>query len=207
MCFSSEISLATFIAGIVGSILCISLGKPVDKIVGYFFMFVSLMQGIEYLLWNHQIRDDYNRFLSILGMIFNHLQPIVLGLLILYFYKNVSSKIYIILFLYLCTIIPYSIQFLNNKNLQYTIKNKHHHLQWNWNVMVYSFITYLIFLLTLCLLFYIGFPDEYKYIAIVTALLSYGSSYFFYYNEGVMGSLWCFYILFITYFYYLMRVV
>ena len=122
MCFSAEISIITFIVGIIGSLLCISLGKPVDKILGYFFIFVSLMQGIEYLLWNHQKCDNYNRFLSILGMVLNHLQPIVLGLLILYFNKNVSTKImYLIMFLYLCAIIPYSIQFLNNKNLECTI--------------------------------------------------------------------------------------
>jgi hypothetical protein len=184
----------------------ISLGKPVDKIVGYFFMFVSLMQGIEYLIWNHQKCDNYNRFLSILGMVLNHLQPIVLGLLILYFNKNVSTKIiYIIMFLYSCAIIPYSIQFLNNKKLVCTIKNKKafNHLLWNWNNMIFAYIIYLIFLLTLCLLFYFGFPNRYKFIAILVALISFGSSYFVYYKEGVMGSLWCFYILLITYIYYI----
>jgi hypothetical protein len=206
MCFSAEISIITFIVGIIGSLLCISLGKPVDKILGYFFIFVSLMQGIEYLLWNHQKCDNYNRFLSILGMVLNHLQPIVLGLLILYFNKNVSTKImYIIMFLYLCAIIPYSIQFLNNKNLECTIKTtKNKHLLWNWNSMFFSNIIYPIFLLTLCLLIYFGL-NRYKFIAILVALISFGTSYFFYYKEGVMGSLWCFYILFITYIYYILN--
>jgi len=205
MCFSAKISLITFIVGIIGSLLCISLGKPVDKIVGYSFIFVSLMQGIEYLLWNHQKCDNYNRFLSILGMVLNNLQPIVLGLLILYFNKNVSTKIiYIIMFLYSCVIIPYSIQFLNNKKLQCTIKtSKNNHLIWNWNNMFFAYKIYLIFLLTLCLLIYFGFPNSYKFIAILVALISFGTSQFFYYKEGVMGSLWCFYILFITYIYYI----
>ena len=209
MCFSAEISIITFIIGIIGSLLCISLGKPVDKILGYFFIFVSLMQGIEYLLWNHQKCDNYNRFLSILGMVLNHLQPIVLGLLILYFNKNVSTKIiYIIMFLYLCAIIPYSIQFLNNKNLECTIKTtKNNHLLWNWNSMFLNNQIYLIFLLILCLLIYFGFPNKYKFIAILVALISFGSSHFFYYKEGVMGSLWCFYILFITYIYYILNLI
>ena len=205
MCFSAEISLITFIVGIIGSLLCISLGKPIDKIIGYYFIFVSLMQCIEYLLWNHQKCDNYNRFLSILGMVLNHLQPIVLGLLILYFNKNVSTKImYIIMFLYLCIIIPYSIQFLNNKKLECTIKtSKNHHLIWIWNNMFFAYKIYLIFLLTLCFLIYFGFPNRYKFIAILVTLISFGTSQFFYYKEGVMGSLWCFYILFITYIYYI----
>ena len=36
MCFSKNASIASFSIGIVGAILCISLGTITDKIVGYF---------------------------------------------------------------------------------------------------------------------------------------------------------------------------
>ena len=73
MCFSKNASIVSFTIGIVGSILCITLGTATDKIVGYFLGYVSLMQGIEYLLWSHQICDNYNRVVSIIGMLLNNL--------------------------------------------------------------------------------------------------------------------------------------
>ena len=97
------------------------------------------MQGIEYLLWTHQKCDNYNRFVSILGMILNHLQPFVLGLIILFCNKHlIHTKL--IMFLYLLLIIPYSIQFLFNKKSQCTIKNTENHLSWKWNLMNYNFL-------------------------------------------------------------------
>jgi nicotinamide riboside transporter PnuC len=83
MCFSPEASIRSLLAGVFGSLLCISLGTTKDKIVGYFLGFVSLMQGIEYLLWKHQKCDNYNKVISITGMILNHLQPFILGVIVL----------------------------------------------------------------------------------------------------------------------------
>lgn len=90
MCFSARVSIITFIIGIIGAYKCIQLGEPLDKIIGYFLGFVALMQLIEYLLWTHQKCDKYNKMLSITGMLLNHLQPIMLGLLVLNFNKNIE---------------------------------------------------------------------------------------------------------------------
>ena len=83
MCFSSEASIRSLTAGLLGSFLCVSLGTATDKIMGYFLGFVSLMQGIEYLLWKHQTCNHYNRAISILGMVLNHLRPVILGIVVL----------------------------------------------------------------------------------------------------------------------------
>ena len=68
MCFSKEVSLATFIIGVLGGFLCYSVNSPDYKIIGLFFGFVSLMQGIEYLLWCHQTCDTYNKILTNAGI-------------------------------------------------------------------------------------------------------------------------------------------
>ena len=85
MCFSASLSLLSFTLGITGSILVYTLDGPSNKIIAMFLGFVSFMQLIEYLLWIHQICDDYNKLLSKIGMWLNQLQPIVLGLLVLIF--------------------------------------------------------------------------------------------------------------------------
>ena len=84
MCFSAEVSLGSFIIGIVFSIILFFQTKFQDyRIVSIFLGFVSLMQLIEYFLWKHQKCDNINKNLSYLGMILNHSQPIVLGALVI----------------------------------------------------------------------------------------------------------------------------
>jgi len=148
MCFSAEVSIITFLIGIVGAFLCIQLNTKVDKIIGYFYGFVALMQLIEYLLWMHQKCDNYNKFLSITGMLLNHLQPIVLGLLVLYFNKNNKNKwiIYLILSIYTIIIVPYSLQFIQSGDFDCTLKDdkQNSHLIWNWNGMNMSDFVYII---------------------------------------------------------------
>jgi hypothetical protein len=208
MCFSAKSSIVSFFIGIIGSILCISLGSTSDKIVGYYLGFVALMQGIEYLLWRHQKCDNYNRFVSILGMILNHLQPFVLGLIILFFNQYLIHKklILFILGFYLLIIIPYSIQFLFNKKSHCTIKNTENHLSWKWNSMNYNSFIYFIFILTMCSLFILGFPTlKYGMYSSFLAILTYFTSAIFYSNHDT-GALWCYYVVFLPFLYYLYRI-
>lgn len=208
MCFSENASIVSLMTGLIGAILCISLGGITDKIVGFFLGFVALMQGIEYLLWKHQKCDDYNRSVSLLGMLFNHLQPIVLGLVIINIntelketYKNL---IIIIMILYLCFIIPYSIQFIDKDEEQCTIKNEEtKHLLWNWNLQNCNYIIYLIFLFTLCVLSLLGFPTlESKIMGTVTTIVTFTSSLILYPNDHV-GALWCYYTAYLPIIYYI----
>ena len=210
MCFSANMSLFTFTIGIVGSILCISLGKNIDKIVGYFIGFVSLMQGIEFLLWKHQKCDTYNRILSILGMILNHLQPIVLGFILLTFNEKMKESnkrwIFFLMIIYSLVIIPYSIPFFVNKRLECTLKGSNQHLIWKWNGMNYSRFVYSIFLVIMCLLFFIGLPTLLESIvATFVAAGSYVTSEIIY-PQNSIGAIWCFYVVFIPIIYYLLRI-
>ena len=162
MCFSPLASLSTFFIGIIGAVLCLSLRTPTDTLVGLFFGFVSSMQGIEFALWENQECNTMNKIISLLGMILNHLQPIVLCILILLLNKDLSNttKQIIILstIIYAITITAYSIQYTSDDGC--TIKNEHNHLQWDWNGMKYKGIVYMMFLFMLIFLFYIGTPDK-----------------------------------------------
>lgn len=210
MCYSANASIVSFCFGIIGSLLCVSLGTVTDKTIGFFMFFVSFMQGIEYLLWTHQVCDNYNKFVSILGMTLNHLQPIVLGLFVILFNPKLSQLqlrwIYSFMAIYLLVIIPYSIQFLQDSNLLCTIKNKETtHLQWNWNSVNYSNFVYTFFTLTFCALFLLGLPKlKYGIYASLVSVITISTSKYFYPQKHA-GAIWCFYVVFLPAIYYLLR--
>jgi hypothetical protein len=206
MCFSPEISIITFLLGIFTSYLAYQLNTHDDKIIGLFFGFIIFMQLIEFLLWNHQICDDYNRSLSIVGMLINHLQPVLLGLLILYYNKNINKKfIYYLLFFYIIIITVYSLQF--NYSKQCTLKNNYNHLEWQWNYMYMHYIVYTIFLLTIFLLFKYGLKSKRNgnLIALV-GLLFFIISKFIYTNTTAVGAMWCFFVVSIPLIWYYLRI-
>jgi len=221
MCFSEEVSLFSFIIGIVGSALCISLGETLDKIVGWGLGFVSLMQGIEFLLWRHQKCDWWNRILSLFGMLFNHLQPLVFVIIVSAFNPFITKTdrtiILTILGIYLIAIIPYSIPFITDPTLQCTLKFKNAkfaqgqgqgqgHLLWEWNNMKYSTLVYSLFLLSFCITFIFGFPNRINgWIAAFVAVIIFTLSRYLYptiYN----GTLWCFFTAFLPIIYYFVRI-
>ena len=196
MCFSPLASITTFIIGIIGAILCFRMGTSTDKLIGLFFGFVSSMQGIEFILWKNQECNMINKVATILGMILNHMQPIILSILIILLNDNLSqtTKQIIILstIIYTIVITSYSIQFINDKD-GCTLKNEHVHLKWDWTSMNYN-IVYLLFLFMLIFLFYVGTPDRNSGIILsIISLISYIFSYFIYSKKNVVGSLWCFF--------------
>lgn len=209
MCFSEKASIISFTVGIIGSLLCISLPTITDKIIGSFMGFVSLMQLVDFFIWRHQKCDDYNKILSFIGMALNHLQPIVLGIAILYFNNKTTHKkiIFLLLFLYLCIIIPYSLEFIQDKNNHCTLKNrKSKHLLWNWNNQNYASIVYPLFTIIMFLLFLFGFPN-YKIglciglISIITHIIS-----AIFYPRNSIGTIWCYFTVFIPIIYYVLRI-
>jgi len=207
MCFNPEVSLATFSIGIIFSILSWSLGKASDKIVGGFLGFVSLMQGIEFLLWNHQKCDSTNKELSVAGMWLNHLQPIVLGVLVLWLSNRAENKgwIWLIIGLYLLMIIPYSLQFQDKMDLQCTTKHEGDpHLIWNWNYMPNTDFVYSMFLLAVMSISLLGMPGNGRGVVFAcVSFFTYTTSKLLYPREN--GSIWCFYIAFIPMIYYFAR--
>ena len=201
MCFSKNVSMFTLLTGILGGALCYSTGLPDYKIIGLFFAFVSLMQGIEYLLWKHQECDDYNKFLSYMGMLLNHLQPIILFILIYIYSKEKFEKnkklLLTLITIYIIVITFYSLKFKN----ECTMKDNKEHLNWEWNNKENKEIVYFIFLI--CIVSF-GFflPNNGKSFSLAI-MLSYLISYFIYHDKNIVGSMWCFISVFAPLLYYL----
>ncbi len=78
MCFSKDLSLSSFIFGITDSFSLIYLGNEkssnTNKMIGYYILFITFMQLIEYLIWlDIDCKSGLNNFASIIRPIFNHL--------------------------------------------------------------------------------------------------------------------------------------
>jgi hypothetical protein len=196
MCFSAEVSLLTFSIGVIFSILIFQFNEPSYKIFAVYLFYISFMQLIEFLLWTHQVCDDYNRNTSIAGMFLSHLQPIVLAILMVTFYKQSSNmKLYILVIsiLYLIFIIPYSIKFLKDESIQCTLKKDNPHLIWNWTNNHNAKLAYMFYFISVTTLLLFGIPDrKLAYIFTFLHSLTLLTSYLFY-SRPYLGSIWCFY--------------
>jgi hypothetical protein len=194
MCYSPEVSLFTFSICLGFSILLFFNNNPFHKLLGLFLGFVSLMQGIEYLLWTFQECNSFHKNISVIGMILNHLQPVILALVTGSIYrKNIPILLLISLF-YLAIIIPYSLQFTRDLHCtQPQCGNPH--LIWNWNILPYSSPVYIIFLASFILIARFGMPDVEGILFATGALISYISSSLLY-SRNTMGALWCFWTAF-----------
>jgi hypothetical protein len=196
MCFSAEVSLLTFTIGVVFSILIFQFKEPSYKIFAGYLFYISLMQLIEFLLWTHQECDDYNRRTSIAGMFLSHLQPIVLAILMVSFYKQTNNmKLYILVIsiLYLIIIIPYSMKFLKDESIQCTLKKDNPHLIWNWTNNHHAKLAYMFYFISVTTLLLFGVPDrKLAYIFTFLHSLTLLTSYLFY-SRPYLGSIWCFY--------------
>jgi hypothetical protein len=212
MCYDEKTSITTYIIGSTSSIYLL-LSKNINfKIEGGFFLFVSQMQLIEYLLWKHKvICDQYNINISNIGSILNHSQPIVLYGLIRYFNKklinletnksinletnksinletNKNTILNILISIYIICLITYS------KDAYpigcTTIDNKNH-LYWKWNYKQGHVIFYTIFVLTLVLLNYYGLENPYNIVFALFFLISYMYSFYKYKDTKAIGAVWC----------------
>jgi hypothetical protein len=188
MCFSAKLSLTSFLVGIITSLLLIRYGneesKETNKAIGYFFMFVSIMQLIEYLMWKDlKCVSGLNKIASIFGPLFNHLQPIILLILgYLYIGDGIVDKNIILILnaLYFGYVIK-----KYNPDLTCTTVNNVGHLDWQWK---YGF-NYNIYHLMM-------FVNASQFIKnknlMISLVLSYIILYFNILNKNNIGELWCF---------------
>jgi hypothetical protein len=206
MCYSEEVSLATFLIGIFGSICVYTLGSTFDHIVAFFLGYVAFMQAIEWLLWRHQQCDDYHKQVSVAGMILNWSQPIVLGGLILGLSprKEYTS----IIIASMASYFAYSIYYIRQytSNLQCTQpKDEDPHLVWNWTVLDSFPLMWSIFIATFFIVSVLGMPTLRQGLSFgATAVITMALSIVVYERQDV-GAMWCFFTSFIPLSYYIIR--
>jgi len=59
MCWNSQVSLLTFIIGVVVTYTLFKRNKPYDKVIGVFILFYSFIQFCEFLMWKSLEGEKY----------------------------------------------------------------------------------------------------------------------------------------------------
>lgn len=208
MCFSAEVSLLTFTIGLVFSVLLINSGKKSaytieNKVTGYFFIFIALIQLMDYLFWiDLKNTIGINRIMTIIGPILNVCQPVILYIIKYLNYgpdifsmKNYNLPVALLNGLYLLYFIYVYIRFLSEDKLVTGVKGGH--LNWPW--IKYS--NYYFYVVLLAVNMFYLFPLTYgSVLFIITYFFLFISARYFNY---VAGELWCFFGAFIPLFLYM----
>jgi len=191
MCFSAKDSIIAFSIGFLSSFLLILSKNKNHNILGYFFLFVILMQIFDYIFWKNPPPSSINKSSTFLAMIFNHLQPIILFLLLLKFGISPSPLAYNLIFLYTIIIILYSYNgYKNLKNEEKYTDVFGGSLYWKWNHFKYSSFIYILFLLTLVVLM-LQLQGTIGIIGGILAVVTFLYSFYKYQTIGSTGRMWC----------------
>lgn len=151
MCFNKEASLKSFGLGIFGSIALIVFGrkdlKSFNVAAGLLFMFLSLMQLIEFMIWSDiDCSTGLNKTAGIIGPILHNLQPVIVYIIALLIYKSVSISSYLYVpyllnILYVCYFAYWYIGYLKEENFCSTV-NEENHLTWVWKNAYFNYFMY-----------------------------------------------------------------
>ncbi len=201
MCFNYQVSLLTFLICTGFSILLIKKGnidyKDHNTIAGTFFIFIGLIQFMDFLLWiDIKNKIGINKITTIFGAILNVAQPIILYLIKYFYYKpNIFSMkdynlpIAILNLIYLIYFINFYIKFLLSGNLTTSTKNKL--LKWPW--IKYSSRPFYLILLAINIFYLTPLKYSILLFTITYSLLIISYKYF---NSNI-GEIWCFFGAFI----------
>jgi len=200
MCYTYNTSINSFIIGVISSIILLIINNQQSKIdekrkdyniIAYFFLFVTLMQLYDAIFWKYK-DGKVNEVTTKIAMITNHLQPIILALLIYYFKKSLKKESKYLIILYTVVITLYTLNSWNKIKYTEVTETSKPSLNWSWNHQYGEPIVYFIFLVTLIILFYQNVSYGGKLAAIIS-LLSFIFSLYKYQIQASTGRFWCFF--------------
>lgn len=200
MCYNKEISLYTYIIGLVSSYLLLRNNKPSLKIIGCFFIIIIHMQLIDFFLWSNNKCNNLNKKISNVGAFLNFIQPIILYLAIIYYNKDITNenkkKLNIIISIYIIVLIVYCIN-LFPLNCSVVTDKSYPYLQWSWYKKSLPNIVGAIFPIILMLLMYYGIDKPYNLYLFLLCIISFIVSFIIYDKNNVTGNMWCWFAVFI----------
>jgi hypothetical protein len=180
MCWSTKVSLETFIISFVQLIILYLLKYDI-KIIAIVFSFIFI-QLLEFFIWIYIKNKKISKFYCSLTFIIIILQPII----ILYFTEySYLIKYYIILqfLIFIISKLFYNLEF---DFIPTVAPSKH--LAWNWtDNYIYIFLFNIVYLL-----FFLGaIYLTGNYILFILASITYIYSSYNYDKDGTTSSMWC----------------
>jgi len=194
MCYDIEASKYSTVIGLASSFLLYNWSNDiVFKGLALFFAFVSLMQVYDWIFWLNLEKNGTNYTFTKIAMISNHLQPIVLAMIIYFFMGKQFDDVTLTIFTLYCVVsIVYSIYAFNKIDYTLVTERSKPSLDWQWNNLSGASVVYGLFLLCLSLLSFTSFDFPLNYI---TVFINIGTFYFsmYTYKNSIIGRMWCHY--------------
>jgi len=191
MCFTAQDSLNAYLINLIGSIVVflITTDRQI-RLLCLFFLFVGQMQLFDYIFWLNNSCNLLNKITTKTAIIFNHLQPIILVLLMFIYGFNVNNFTQSIFIAYVLMSLLYNYDAL--KNVDCT-KSENNLMKWKWNNRKLNGFYYALFLLLLVL---VGLNLPNRRIGILFSFLSV-LSFFVATKRPILnisiGRIWCYY--------------
>jgi len=180
MCWNAEVSLNTFIFGVISAIIVLLLDQNHLPMV-ILLLSITFMQLVEYFAWRNINNKEAIKLISLSGMCLILLQIIIIN--IIYLQGNERIIILILILLLSLVVLVYDI---NNNKLSME-KAVNGHLTWEWaNVPIPILIMVFIFYL------YGGLKKRDLSFIFVSILLI--ISLYSYYKYKTWGSMWCYFL-------------
>jgi hypothetical protein len=200
MCFNASVSLFTYLFGSIGSVILYNFSNLKPEAV--FYLWVCLMQLIEFFLWKSQncnntpilsnpTATQRNLLFTKLGIFINHFEPIVYWLAILYFsYTSLPSYVNYLMILFVIFTLFYLKNILTHQQCTTVTKESYPHLFWEWNQGPYASLYYIYFLIMLVLLAQHNsiYGSYHSSLIVISFILS----YLIYKDTHTVGAMWCF---------------
>jgi hypothetical protein len=170
---------------------------PMFQQLGMFYGFVSLMQLYDIIFWDSLKTNggftQTNKITTMIAMITNHLQPLVLAYLISRITTLHTHSIWITM-VYAVIALIYSTDV--GRTLDYTVvtKKSQPSLHWKWNTpnepIIPNRMMYGLFLITMVIVVF-ELPSPIRYIVLSTIVLTFAFS-FYVYKSTLVGRMWCY---------------
>jgi hypothetical protein len=187
MCYSENISITTYIVGLIGCGILIKYNYYVEAVI---YFWVIQMQLVEYFIWRNQNCNIVNKNVTKIGLLVNNLEPVVLWLGIYLFSKKILPDwVNYVMIVFVVISLIYSYQVYGDYCTNVTEESKPY-LYWKWNTGKYFEYYYAFFLIVINILCIYGVENGYKAAIIINTLFFTSRMIYSKYNS--VGNLWCF---------------
>ena len=194
MCFSAEVSIASYIVGSLASLYLLIYGNKVDKHIAIFSLTFIQMQLAEFFMWIDQNCGYINHYASVFAKLILILQPlsIVIGAILFKTTIIPNNILYIFALFWIIAVILYINNIFNYKKKLCSKSIDNNYLEWDEiePITDYGYILYFSFMFLLWL-----FMKDFKGIlifilGIISILLSLNNNLKFDFPQW--ESKWCF---------------
>jgi hypothetical protein len=194
MCYDIVASKRASIIGLASSFLLYNFTNTNEfKGLALFFAFVTLMQVYDWIFWLNQEKNAINYLFTKIAMISNHLQPIMLACIIVFYIgKNLDNESLTALCAYGIVALIYSIYIFDKIDYTLVTEKSSPSLYWQWNNFKHSSVVYAFFLLALSIISYNSFSFPLNYIMTFINIATFFFSMYTYKNS-IIGRMWCHY--------------